>query len=76
MDAMPDAQILPALYRIARLAAHAKDPREALRETLGICSRAYIISEGRVLAEGTPQQIVENVDVRKIRYASVEQQLH
>jgi lipopolysaccharide export system ATP-binding protein len=37
-----------------------------VRETLGICSRAYIISEGRVLAEGTPQQIVENVDVRKV----------
>jgi len=37
-----------------------------VRETLGICNRAYIISEGRVLAEGTPQQIVENVDVRKV----------
>jgi ABC-type lipopolysaccharide export system ATPase subunit len=31
-----------------------------VRETLGICDRAYIISEGRVLAEGTPEQIVEN----------------
>ena len=37
-----------------------------VRETLGICNRAYIISEGRVLAEGTPQQIVENADVRKV----------
>ena len=37
-----------------------------VRETLGICHRAYIISEGRVLAEGTPQQIVENPDVRKV----------
>ncbi len=37
-----------------------------VRETLGICNRAYIISEGRVLAEGTPQQIVENPDVRKV----------
>jgi lipopolysaccharide export system ATP-binding protein len=27
-----------------------------VRETLGICDRAYIISEGRVLAEGTPQR--------------------
>ena len=37
-----------------------------VREMLGICDRAYIISEGRVLAEGTPQQIVENVDVRRV----------
>ncbi len=37
-----------------------------VRETLGICDRAYIISEGRVLAEGTPHQIVENPDVRKV----------
>jgi lipopolysaccharide export system ATP-binding protein len=37
-----------------------------VRETLGICDRAYIISEGRVLAEGTPSAIVENPDVRKV----------
>ena len=37
-----------------------------VRETLGICDRAYIISEGRVLAEGTPHEIVENPDVRKV----------
>ena len=37
-----------------------------VRETLGICDRAYIISEGRVLAEGTPGEIVENTDVRKV----------
>jgi len=37
-----------------------------VRETLGICDRAYIISEGRVLAEGTPAEIVENAEVRKV----------
>jgi lipopolysaccharide export system ATP-binding protein len=37
-----------------------------VRETLGICDRAYIISEGRVLAEGTPSEIVLNADVRKV----------
>jgi lipopolysaccharide export system ATP-binding protein len=37
-----------------------------VRETLGICDRAYIISEGRVLAEGTAHEIVENPDVRKV----------
>ena len=37
-----------------------------VRETLGICDRAYIISDGRVLAEGTPAEIVANADVRKV----------
>jgi lipopolysaccharide export system ATP-binding protein len=37
-----------------------------VRETLGICDRAYIISEGSVLAEGTPQEIVANAEVRKV----------
>jgi lipopolysaccharide export system ATP-binding protein len=37
-----------------------------VRETLGICDRAYIISEGSVLAEGTPAEIVDNADVRKV----------
>ena len=37
-----------------------------VRETLGICDHAYIISEGRVLAEGTPDDIVNNADVRRV----------
>ncbi len=37
-----------------------------VRETLGICDRAYIISEGRVLAEGRPTDIIDNPDVRKV----------
>ena len=37
-----------------------------VRETLGICDRAYIINDGRVLAEGTPTEIVDNADVRKV----------
>ncbi len=37
-----------------------------VRETLGICDRAYIISEGSVLAEGTSSEIVENPQVRKV----------
>ena len=37
-----------------------------VRETLGICDRAYIISEGSVLAEGTPGEIVTNAEVRKV----------
>lgn len=37
-----------------------------VRETLGICDRAYVMGEGGVLAEGEPNQILENKMVRKI----------
>ena len=37
-----------------------------VRETLGICDRAYIISDGSVLAEGTPQDIVADEQVRRV----------
>jgi lipopolysaccharide export system ATP-binding protein len=37
-----------------------------VRETLGICDRAYIINEGQVLTSGTPAEIVENADVRRV----------
>ncbi|MBS0555412.1 MAG: lipopolysaccharide ABC transporter ATP-binding protein, partial [Proteobacteria bacterium] len=37
-----------------------------VRETLGICDRAYIISEGRVLASGRPAEIIENEQVRQV----------
>jgi len=37
-----------------------------VRETLGICDHAYIISDGNVLAEGTPAEIVNNADVRRV----------
>jgi lipopolysaccharide export system ATP-binding protein len=37
-----------------------------VRETLGICDHAYIISEGRVLASGKPSSIIDNEAVRKV----------
>ena len=37
-----------------------------VRETLGICDRAYIINEGLVLASGKPDEIVYNENVRKV----------
>ncbi len=37
-----------------------------VRETLGICDRAYIINDGQVLAEGTPSDIVDNPQVRRV----------
>jgi lipopolysaccharide export system ATP-binding protein len=37
-----------------------------VRETLGICDRAYIINAGTVLASGRPDEIVENDSVRRV----------
>jgi len=37
-----------------------------VRETLGICERAYIVSEGGILAEGTPAHILEDQRVREV----------
>ena len=37
-----------------------------VRETLGICDRAYIISEGKVLTTGKPDDIINDASVRKV----------
>jgi lipopolysaccharide export system ATP-binding protein len=37
-----------------------------VRETLGICDRAYILNEGKVIAEGGAEEIVANDEVRKV----------
>ena len=37
-----------------------------VRETLGICDHACIISDGAVLAAGTPAEIINNADVRRV----------
>jgi lipopolysaccharide export system ATP-binding protein len=37
-----------------------------VRETLGICDRAYIVNEGILIAEGTPESILHNEHVREV----------
>jgi len=37
-----------------------------VRETLGICGRAYILNEGTLIASGTPDEILENQHVREV----------
>ena len=37
-----------------------------VRETLGICDRAYILNEGSVLAQGAPDALLANQDVRRV----------
>lgn len=37
-----------------------------VRDTLDICDRAYIVNNGQVIAEGTSEQVLANVEVRKV----------
>ena len=37
-----------------------------VRETLGICDRAYILNAGSVLAQGSPEAVLANPDVRRV----------
>jgi len=38
----------------------------SVRETLSSCDRAYIVNDGRIIAEGTPDKILENEQVREV----------
>ncbi|MFN2334208.1 MAG: LPS export ABC transporter ATP-binding protein [Wenzhouxiangellaceae bacterium] len=58
---------------IQHIVAHLRDHEIGIlitdhnvRETLGICDRAYIISEGRVLTQGPPAAVLADEDVRKV----------
>ncbi len=70
----PFAGIDPiAISEIRDLVSHLKDrgigvliTDHNVRETLDIIDRAYIIYDGRVLMEGTPDEIVANADVRRV----------
>src|SRR5690554_2907268 len=37
-----------------------------VRETLEICERAYIVSDGAIIAQGNAEQILANADVRRV----------
>ena len=38
----------------------------SVRETLGICERAYILSDGNLIAEGTADDILQNQQVKEV----------
>jgi lipopolysaccharide export system ATP-binding protein len=37
-----------------------------VRETLDVCERAYIVSQGHLIAEGTPDQVLNNEQVKQV----------
>ncbi len=62
-----------AVGEIRKLIAHLKDrgigvliTDHNVRDCLGIVDRAYILHDGRVLMDGTPEQIVAHEDVRRV----------
>ncbi|PNS09374.1 LPS export ABC transporter ATP-binding protein [Solilutibacter silvestris] len=62
-----------SVTEIQRIVRHLKDrgigvliTDHNVRETLGICDRAYILNEGAVLAQGAPAELLDNADVRRV----------
>lgn len=62
-----------SVLEIQKIVSHLKDrgigiliTDHNVRETLGICDRAYVLGHGNILAEGKPSAILENEQVRKI----------
>ncbi|MBP8289609.1 MAG: LPS export ABC transporter ATP-binding protein [Chromatiaceae bacterium] len=62
-----------AVGDIKKIVAHLRDrgigvliTDHNVRETLDICDRAYIINEGQVIAEGAPQALLEDAQVRSV----------
>jgi len=62
-----------SVHEIQRIVRHLKQrgigvliTDHNVRETLGICDRAYILADGAVLAQGTPAHLLENQDVRRV----------
>jgi lipopolysaccharide export system ATP-binding protein len=62
-----------SVNEIQRIVRHLKDrgigvliTDHNVRETLGICDRAYILADGAVLAQGAPGALLDNPDVRRV----------
>lgn len=62
-----------SVHEIQRIVRHLKErgigvliTDHNVRETLGICDRAYILADGGVLAQGTPAELLSNTDVRRV----------
>ena len=62
-----------SVNEIQRIVRHLKDrgigvliTDHNVRETLGICDRAYILADGAVLAQGAPASLLDNPDVRRV----------
>ncbi len=62
-----------SVLELQKIIAHLKDrgigiliTEHKVRETLEICDRAYILNDGRVIAEGQSRELVDNEEVRRV----------
>lgn len=66
VDPISVGDIRRIILHLSRLGIGVLITDHNVRETLGICNRAYIVSDGRIIAEGTATQILEDEHVREV----------
>ncbi len=66
VDPISVGDIRRIILHLSRLGIGVLITDHNVRETLGICDRAYIVSDGRIIAEGTATQILEDEHVREV----------
>lgn len=65
VDPIAVAEIQKIIHRLVKSGIGILITDHNVRETLGICDRAYIVNEGNVLEEGTPEKIASSAQARK-----------
>jgi lipopolysaccharide export system ATP-binding protein len=65
VDPIAVAEIQKIIRRLVKSGIGLLITDHNVRETLGICDRAYIVNEGNVLEEGTPEKIASSTQARK-----------
>ncbi|MGD9600494.1 MAG: LPS export ABC transporter ATP-binding protein [Gammaproteobacteria bacterium] len=66
VDPISVGDIRRIIQHLSRLGIGVLITDHNVRETLGICDRAYIVNDGRIIAEGTPTAILEDEHVREV----------
>ncbi len=66
IDPIAVGEIRELILRLKKMGLGVLITDHNVRETLDIVDRAYIIAQGQVLTEGTPEEIVSNKDVRRV----------
>jgi len=66
VDPISVGDIRRIIQHLSRLGIGVLITDHNVRETLGICDRAYIVNDGRIIAEGTPDRILEDEHVREV----------
>jgi lipopolysaccharide export system ATP-binding protein len=66
VDPISVGDIRRIIQHLSRLGIGVLITDHNVRETLGICDRAYIVNDGRIIAEGDPAAIMQNRQVREV----------